>query len=82
MLSCETRHGKRVSAAHKEMPPGVVLGRSLFDLRRELKEAFGRKVDLHLPPNDAARTEYVRVLERTKVLIFDDIARSGAWPLS
>lgn len=55
-----------------EMPPGVVLGRSFFDLRRELKEAFGRTVDLHLPPNDAARPEYVRVLERTKVLVFDE----------
>ena len=55
-----------------EMPPGVVLGRSFFDLRRELKEAFGRKVDLHLPPNDAARAECVRVLERTKVLVFDE----------
>lgn len=55
-----------------EMPPGVVLGRSFFDLRRELKEAFGRKVDLHLPPNDAARAEYVRVLDRTKVLVFDE----------
>ena len=55
-----------------EMPPDVVLGRSFFDLRRELKEAFGRTVDLHLPPNDAARPEYVRVLERTKVLVFDE----------
>ena len=55
-----------------EMPPGVVLGRSFFDLRRELEEAFGRKVDLHLPPNDSARAEYVRVLERTKVLVFDE----------
>jgi|GEM_PF-359330 len=55
-----------------EMPPDVVLGRSFFDLRRELKEAFGRKVDLHLPPNDSARTEYVRVLERTKALVFDE----------
>ena len=55
-----------------EMPPGVVLGRSFFDLRRELKEAFGRTVDLHLPPNDAARPEYACVLERTKVLVFDE----------
>ena len=55
-----------------EMPSDVILGRSFFDLRRELKEAFGRKVDLHLPSNDGARSEYVRVLERTKVLVFDE----------
>ena len=55
-----------------EMPSGVNLGRSFFDLRRELKAALGRRVDLHLPPNAGARADYVRVLERTRVLVFDE----------
>lgn len=54
-----------------EMPPGVSLGYGIFDLRRELKEVLGRKVDLHLPPNERARKEYVRVLERQKVLVYE-----------
>lgn len=53
-----------------EMPPGEYLGYRLFDLRRELREALGRKLDLHTPPNAHTIQSVARVIERTKVLVF------------
>ena len=55
-----------------EMSPGVHLGYRYFDLRRELKEALGRKVELHLPPYKPEGDPFLNVMERTRVLIYGD----------
>ena len=55
-----------------EMPPGEYLGWGLFDLRRELKEALGRKVDLHTPPNENSTESVANVIGRSAVLVYDD----------
>lgn len=54
-----------------EMPAGVTLGYQLLYLRHELKEALGRDVDLHLPPNESISDHYLRVIERQKVLVYE-----------
>ncbi len=55
-----------------EMPPDVHLGYRYFDLRRELKEALGRKVELHLPPYKPNGDPFLNVMEQTRVLIYGD----------
>lgn len=54
-----------------EMPPGKYLGYSLIDLKYELSKALGHKVDLHTPPNDSSTVAVARLIERTKVLVYD-----------
>ena len=55
-----------------EMPPGRYLGYRLFDLRRDLREALGCKLDLHTPPNAHTILSVARVIERTKVLVYEE----------
>ena len=55
-----------------EMPPGKYLGWGFFDLRRELKEALGRKVDLHTPPNESSTESVANVIGRSAVLVYND----------
>ena len=55
-----------------EMPPGEYLGWGFFDLRRELREALGRKVDLHTPPNESSTEAVANVIGRSAVLVYDD----------
>ena len=54
-----------------EMPPGKYLGYGIIDLKYELSQALGRKVDLHTPPNDSSTVAVARHIERTRVLIYD-----------
>ena len=54
-----------------EMPPGRYLGYGLFDLRRELADALGRKVDLHTPPNESSTISVARHIERSRVLVYN-----------
>ncbi|MBR3159731.1 MAG: nucleotidyltransferase domain-containing protein [Atopobiaceae bacterium] len=60
-----------------DLLPGVHLGYRYFDFRRELKEAFGRKVELHLPPYKPEGNQFLNVMERTKVLIYEDGSHEG-----
>ena len=53
-----------------EMPEGHYLGYRLFDLRRELKQALGRRLDLHTPPNAHTNGSVARAIEKTKVLVY------------
>ena len=54
-----------------EMPPGEYLGFGIVDLRYALSQALRRKVDLHTPPNEASTRSVARIIERTKVLVYD-----------
>ena len=55
-----------------EMPEGSYLGYKIFDLRKELKEALGRKLDLHTPPTAHTNGSVARAIAKTKVLIYSE----------
>ena len=54
-----------------EMPRGKYLGYGLIDLKYQLSQALGRKVDLHTPPNEGSTESVARHIERIKVLIYE-----------
>jgi len=53
-----------------QMPEGHYLGYRIFDLRKELKTALGRKLDLHTPPNAHTNGSVAHAIEKNKVLIY------------
>lgn len=60
-----------------EMPQGEYLGFGIVDLRYALSQALGRKVDLHTPPNEGSTRSVARIIERTKVLVYDSGKQNG-----
>ena len=60
-----------------EMPPGKHLGYGIFGLRKELREALGRKVDLHTPLNDLSAPAVAAFIRRHQVLVYEADGQRG-----
>jgi predicted nucleotidyltransferase len=54
-----------------EMPEGKYLGYDFFGLRKELREALGRKVDVHTPPSADSTPAVAAFIRRHQALIYD-----------
>ena len=54
-----------------EMPEGTYLGYDFFGLRKELREALGRKVDLHTPLNDGSDPAVAAFVRRHQLLVYE-----------
>jgi hypothetical protein len=68
--SAEVRPGA-VRSPGRETPEGKYLGYDFFGLRKELREALGRKVDVHTPPNADSTPSVAAFIRRHQALIYD-----------